>query len=90
MTGQRGPVPVLHTEGNRDLNKEVLEVLGAQPVFKTEEKFPDVGQIEIKATLDRLASRSMIEYETEDSQVVLLTEEGEAISKEGSHEFKVR
>lgn len=89
MPGQRGPVPVAVASGNRDITKEILETLDSESSFTTDQKFPDVGQIEIKAALDRLASRSMISYDTKDSQVVILTEEGEQISREGSHEFKV-
>lgn len=89
MPGQRGPVPVPAVSGNRDTAKEILDELDSQSTFQTEDKFPDVSQIEIKAALDRLASRSMITYETKESQVVVLTEEGETISKEGSHEYKV-
>jgi phenylalanyl-tRNA synthetase alpha chain len=89
MPGQRGPVPVPLKDGHRDITQEILNLLDSQPTFKTSEAFPDVGQIEIKAALDRLASRSMIEYETKDAEILQLTDEAEKIVAEGSHEWKV-
>jgi phenylalanyl-tRNA synthetase alpha chain len=89
MPGQRGPVPVPLATRDRDLTQEILDHLEAQSPFRTEEIFPDVSQVEIKAALDRLASRNMVEYETRETEVVLLSDEGTQIVKEGSHEYKV-
>ncbi|KAL1297549.1 hypothetical protein AAFC00_006118 [Neodothiora populina] len=90
MVGQRGPVPVPLEKGNRDLTQEVLDKLDSkQSPLQTSDDFPDVSQSEIKAALDRLASRSMLVYETKDSEQVQLTGEGEQIANEGSHEYKV-
>ena len=90
MPGQRGPVPVpLHHNGVRDLTLEILENLEGQESFKSQEAFPAIPQAEIKAALDRLASRSMVQYETQDSEQVILTAEGQQICDEGSHEWKV-
>lgn len=86
MPGTRGPVPVpLHTEA-RDLTLDILRQLEHEDPLKCPS---DVSQAEVKAALDRLASRSMVTYETNDREVVLLTGEGEQIANEGSHEYKV-
>lgn len=86
MAGQRGPVPVY---AGRDLTQEVLDLLDTKQSVATESDLPDVAQAEIKAALDRLASRNMVVYETNDQEQVILSKEGEQIANEGSHEFKV-
>ena len=86
MAGQRGPVPVY---AGRDLTQEVLDLLDTKQSVATETDLPDVAQAEIKAALDRLASRNMVVYETNDQEQVILSKEGEQIANEGSHEFKV-
>ena len=89
MPGTRGPVPVpLETKG-QNLTQEILDLLDTKEPLHTNEDFPAVSQAEIKAALDRLASRSMVEYKSLDSEKVLLTPESEGIVAEGSHEFKV-
>lgn len=89
MPGTRGPVPVPLEKDGRDLTLQVLERLDEKEPIQTNTDFPDVSQNEIKAALDRLASRSMIAYETQDKEQVILTKEGQTICDEGSHEFKV-
>jgi hypothetical protein len=89
MAGQRGPVPVYGQASGRDLTQEVLDLLSTKQTVATETDLADVAQAEIKAALDRLASRNMITYETNDQEQVVLTKEGEVIANEGSHEFKV-
>lgn len=91
MPGQRGPVPVplQANGGQRDLTADILTAVDEQPKVQTGEAFPDVSQAEIKAALDRLASRSMVEYDTNDREEVVLTSEGQQIADEGSHEYKV-
>jgi phenylalanyl-tRNA synthetase alpha chain len=89
MVGQRGPVPVPLREGGRDLTLDILERLDTQSPLQTNDEFPSVPQSEIKAALDRLASRSMLTYTTKDSEAVQLTAEGQQIANEGSHEYKV-
>ena len=86
--GTRGPVPVPFESQNRNLTQEVLHLLDTKPLQSSED-FPSIPQRDIKAALDRLASRSMIQYETKNSEQADLTEEGEAIVAEGSHEYKV-
>lgn len=90
MPGTRGAVPVPLLDGNRDLTQEILDVLDAKhETFSTDVEFRHVPQQEIKAALDRLASRSMIQYRQSDTEQVLLTPEGQMICDEGSHEYKV-
>lgn len=89
MPGTRGAVPVpLHQDG-RDLTLQILELLDTKEPIHTDADFPQTPQNEIKAALDRLASRGMLLYETQDSEKVLLTSEGQSICDEGSHEYKV-
>jgi phenylalanyl-tRNA synthetase alpha chain len=89
MGGTRGPVPVpLETKG-QNLTQEILNLLDTKEPLQTNEDFPALSQAEIKAALDRLASRSMVEYKSLDSEKVLLTPESEGIVENGSHEFRV-
>lgn len=81
------PVP-LETQG-RDLTQQILDLLDTKQPLQSNEDFPAISQAEIKAALDRLASRSMVEYKTLDSEQVLLTPEAESIVENGSHEYKV-
>ena len=89
MPGQRGPVPVPLHDGVRDVTKEILEHLSLKPELETSSEFPQIPQNEIKSALDRLASRSMVEYKSIDTELVLLTAEAQTICEEGSHEWKV-
>lgn len=89
MPGQRGPVPVPLHNGSRDLTLEILETLETTDPIQSRTTFPQISQAEMKAALDRLASRSMVTYETADTEVVVLTGEGQQIADEGSHEYKV-
>lgn len=90
MPGQRGPVPVPLHDGARDVTQVILDTLDKDDnPLVTREVFPNIPQNEIKAALDRLASRSMVTYTTQDQEQVLLTDEGKEICAAGSHEFKV-
>ena len=90
MPGTRGPVPVpMQANGSRDLTRDILSTLDTQPEIDTSKELGDISQAEIKAALDRLASRGMVQYETNDTEQVVLTEEGQQICDEGSHEWKV-
>ncbi|KAL9058250.1 MAG: hypothetical protein Q9162_001849 [Coniocarpon cinnabarinum] len=89
--GQRGPVPVPLQDGHTDVTQLLLDTLdrkGAEPIV-TSTEFPSIPRAEIKAALDRLASRSMVQYTTKDTEIVLLTSEGQEICDGGSHEWKV-
>lgn len=89
MPGTRGPVPVPLETRDRNLTQDILDLLDTKEPLQTNEDFPAIPQAEIKAALDRLASRSMVEYQTKDAERVLLTPESEGIVEHGSHEFKV-
>jgi len=82
-------VPLQANGGTTDLTITVLETLEFQDPLPTQDAFPDFSQAEIKAALDRLASRSMVAYDTHDKEEVILTGEGQQICDEGSHEYKV-
>ena len=71
------------------MTQEILTELAEKDGFVSNKAFPDVSQQEIKAALDRLASRSMLHYETLDSEQIVLTNEGRQIAEQGSHEYKV-
>ncbi|KAK5128659.1 hypothetical protein LTR08_003931 [Meristemomyces frigidus] len=89
MPGTRGPVPVPVQNGDGDLTLQILQAVNEHDIVKSADTFPNTSQTVIKAALDRLASRSMIEYDTKDSEEVRLTDEGQQIVAEGSHEYKV-
>lgn len=90
MAASRGPVPV-HAQANgaEDLTSSILQTLDSQEPILTADAFPNASQAEIKAALDRLASRGMVEYEAQPTEQVVLTGEGQQICDEGSHEWKV-
>ncbi|ERF70038.1 hypothetical protein EPUS_03590 [Endocarpon pusillum Z07020] len=73
-----------------DLTAEVLSALATAeaPIF-SQDAFPSHPPEVIKATLDRLGSREMVEYEKLDTEEVHLTPEGEGIAENGSHEARV-
>jgi len=87
--GTRGPVPVPVESQNRNVVQDVLDLLDTTSPIQTSDEFPSIPQKDIKAALDRLASRSMVTYETKDSEEAQLTAEAESIVANGSHEFKV-
>jgi len=89
MPSQRGPVPVPLKDGDRDLTQQILDTLAAKESLKSTEDFQNVPQVEIKAALDRLASRSMIEYQQLTADHVVLEKEGQTILDTGSHEYRV-
>ncbi|KAL1884569.1 Phenylalanyl-tRNA synthetase, beta subunit, cytoplasmic [Paecilomyces lecythidis] len=73
-----------------DMTAPILDALSSAdgPILSTE-AFPSTPSLTIKAALDRLASRQMVEYTTFDREVIALTEEGESVVANGSHEAKV-
>lgn len=76
-------------DGTRDVTQLILDHLENRTSFVTNAEFPEIPQNEIKAALDRLSSRSMIQYTTQDTEQVTLTAEGQQIVEQGSHEWKV-
>lgn len=86
MVGQRGPVPVPQ---HSDATQVVLDLLHEKPTLHSNKDLSGFSQVDVKAALDRLASRSMVTYQTADSEVAVLTKEAQTIVDEGSHEWKV-
>lgn len=76
-------------DGTRDVTQQILDALENEDSINTNDTFPEIPQIEIKAALDRLKSRLMLEYKTIDTETIVLTLEGQTICDEGSHEYKV-
>ena len=72
-----------------DLTPQVLDALSSTDSFLSADAFPSASSLSIKSALDRLASRDMVIYQTIDREEVVLTEEGQGIAVEGSHEAKV-
>ncbi|PWY78596.1 phenylalanyl-tRNA synthetase beta chain cytoplasmic [Aspergillus sclerotioniger CBS 115572] len=73
-----------------DMTNPILDALSASDAsILSSDAFPSTPSLNIKAALDRLASRQMVEYETIDKEVAVLTPEGEEIATNGSHEAKV-
>lgn len=89
MPGMRGPVPVPVENESRNLTQDILDLLDTKDTLQSNEDFPTTSQAEIKAALDRLASRSMVEYKSINTDKVALTPEAEGIVEQGSHEFRV-
>lgn len=72
-----------------DLPSEVLQLLSQNEPLLSAEAFPSIKSTEVKAALDRLASRSMVTYETIDREEMILEPEAEGIVANGSHEARV-
>lgn len=69
---------------------EVLDALAkAEGSILTADVFPAVSFVKIKAALDSLKSREMIEYKPVEREEAVLTPEAEGIVENGSHEAKV-
>jgi phenylalanyl-tRNA synthetase alpha chain len=73
-----------------DLTAEVLFALSTAdgPIF-SQDTFPSHQPETVKANLDRLGSREMIQYEKIDTEELRLTPEGQGIAQNGSHEARV-
>ncbi|KAF5572272.1 phenylalanyl-tRNA synthetase alpha chain, partial [Fusarium pseudoanthophilum] len=72
-----------------DLTSQILQALSEKSPLLSSEAFPTIAFQDIKAALDRLASRSMITYETIDKEEAILEPEAEQIAEHGSHEARV-
>lgn len=72
-----------------DLATQTLHKLSTQSPLLSSEAFPAIPYQDVKAALDRLASRSMISYETIEREEVVLEPEAEQIAAQGSHEARV-
>lgn len=74
----------------QDLTAQVLSALSkADGPLLSAKAFPTADFISIKAALDRLKSREMVEYEQLKREEAVLTPEAEEIASNGSHEAKV-
>ncbi|KAH8149476.1 uncharacterized protein LAJ45_06556 [Morchella importuna] len=74
-----------------DLPTQILHALdtaSALPLVSST-AFPNVEATVVKGALDSLQSKEMVVYETVDREVAVLTEEGQSIVNDGSHEAKV-
>lgn len=72
-----------------DLTTRILYTLSQKDHLLSAEAFPEVPFVDIKAALDRLASRSMVKYETIEREEAILEPEGQQIAEHGSHEARV-
>ncbi|KAF3762405.1 hypothetical protein M406DRAFT_332787 [Cryphonectria parasitica EP155] len=72
-----------------DLTMEVLQALSKTSPIQSQEAFPQSSFGELKAALDRLASRSMVTYEQIEKDDAVLEPEAEQIVANGSHEARV-
>lgn len=84
--------PIMATPQNGhqgDLTSEVLQALSQKDPILSSEAFPSHKSADVKSALDRLGSRSMITYETNDREEAVLESEGQEIAAIGSHEARV-
>lgn len=68
---------------------EVLQALSEKEPLLSSEAFPSHKSADVKSALDRLASRSMVTYETIDREEAILEPEAVEIEANGSHEARV-
>ncbi|KAH8676302.1 phenylalanyl-tRNA synthetase-like protein alpha chain [Xylariales sp. PMI_506] len=72
-----------------DLTSQVLAALSQNDPILSTDAFPAVQFADLKAALDRLSSRSMVEYQQLEREEILLESEGQQIAENGSHEARV-
>lgn len=75
--------------GQGDLTSEILEALSKTDGILSSEAFPSQKSADVKSSLDRLGSRSMVVYETIDREEAILEPEAQEIASNGSHEARV-
>lgn len=92
-SSSRGPVPIPasgQAQGSPDLVQSILDALSEKSrPLATEKDFSEISEPEIKAAMDRLASREMITYEPHARELAFLTEEAKGMCEDGSHEYRV-
>lgn len=76
-------------EAQPDLANQVLEALNRKVEISSSNEFPAALDGELKAALDRLRSRSMVEYEQLRESRVILEDEGQKICASNSPEYTV-
>lgn len=72
-----------------ELPLEILKVLSKTDPVLSADAFPNQTFTEIKAAIDKLASRSMVTYKTIEKDEAVLEPEAEKIVANGSHEARV-
>jgi phenylalanyl-tRNA synthetase alpha chain len=72
-----------------DLPSEILHILSKEEPVLSSDAFPSHKSADVKGALDRLASRSMVVYETIDREEAILEPEAVEIEANGSHEARV-
>ncbi|TDZ12828.1 Phenylalanine--tRNA ligase alpha subunit [Colletotrichum spinosum] len=72
-----------------DLTSQILLALSKKDPILSAEHFPEFQFVDIKAALDRLASRSMVTYKSIDREEAILEPEGQQQAEHGSHEARV-
>ena len=73
-----------------DITAQVLDALSeSDDPLLSSDVFPSLPSTAVKSALDRLGSRSMVVYKTIDREEYILSEEGNDIVTNGSHEAKV-
>lgn len=72
-----------------DLPTEILFKLSENDHILSSDVFPSRESADVKSALDRLASRSMVTYETIDREEAILEPEAVGIAENGSHEARV-
>ncbi|KAI2601797.1 tRNA synthetases class II core domain (F)-domain-containing protein [Hypoxylon sp. NC1633] len=72
-----------------DLATTILQLLNKSSPLLSADAFPGASFVEVKAALDRLASREMVSYDTIEREEAILEPEGEQIAANGSHEARV-
>ena len=79
----------LQNDSQGDLPSQILQALLENEPILSSDAFSSTKSVEVKSALDRLASRSMITYDTIDREEALLEAEGLEIAANGSHEARV-
>lgn len=79
----------LQNDSQGDLPSQILQALSQNEPILSSDAFTSTKSVEVKSALDRLASRSMITYDTIDREEALLEAEGLEIAANGSHEARV-
>jgi phenylalanyl-tRNA synthetase alpha chain len=79
----------LQDDNQGDLPSKILLALSEKDPILSSEAFPSLKSLDVKSALDRLASRSMIAYDTIDREEALLEPEALEIAANGSHEARV-
>ncbi|ODV83366.1 hypothetical protein CANARDRAFT_29993 [[Candida] arabinofermentans NRRL YB-2248] len=73
-----------------DLQLTILKTLGEKgTIADSSAEFPEINPLTFQSALNSLASKSMIEYKTHESEKYLLNDEAQDIVANGSHEYRL-